>query len=134
MLLTNYPVDDSEQRKFKRPHDVGDGTTIAVSAFLLPASDDYGQVKHVDPWSEERSVDIATPGRLLIEARDADQHDDEIVAYCVARFEQDVLEIEFVDVKEEYRGNHIMEALVALAWRLTGIVPSEGSDSRFDHL
>jgi hypothetical protein len=117
-----------------RKHDLGNGHEILVSARLLKRGSPYNVVTHIDPWEKQKTIGKTDSGTLLIEARDPTDLEEGTIAHCVLQLDKGSVEIVEVDVAYPYRGNHIMEALVALAWRLAGDPKDDLSEDAFKYL
>lgn len=117
-----------------RKHDLENGHKILVSARLLQKGNPYDIVRHIDPWEEERSIHQSDTGTLLIEARDPANPDEGTIAHCVFQLDQGSIDLLEMEVAYPYRGNHIMEALIALSWKLTDLPMADLSEDALKYL
>ena len=117
-----------------RKHETGNGLEILVSARFLTDGHPYDVVTHIDPWEKAKSIKENETGMLLIEARDSAALDAGTIGHCVLSLDSGNIDILEMEVAYAYRGNYIMEALIALSWKLTDIPVTDLSEDAFKYL
>lgn len=127
-------IESFAQPTIGQEHDLGNGHKILVSARLLQKGDPYDIVRHIDPWEEERSILQPDAGMLLIEARDPTDLDEGTIAHCALCLDQRSIDLLEMEVAYPYRGNNIMEALIALSCKLTDLPFTDLSEDAFKYL
>ena len=71
---------------------------------------------------------------FLIEARDPTDLDEGAIAHCVFRLDQGSIDSLEMEVAYPYLDNHIMEALIALAYKLTDLPMADLSEDALKYL
>lgn len=131
--MRNY-LESFAEPTIGRKHDLGNGVEILVSARTLSVGHPYNVVTHIDPWEKDRTIGSNDVCKLLIEARDPDEPAEGTIAHCVLGLDQGNVDLLEMEVAYPYRGNNIMQSLLALSWRLTDTPMPDLPEKAFKYL